>query len=67
MTHLNRWLTVVLLLLLVSTVRAQSTKSDSDAREVNEAYIREHYTKYEYKIPMRDGVKSVRRRLCAQG
>ena len=26
------------------------------AREVNEAYLREHYTKYEYKIPMRDGV-----------
>ena len=24
---------------------------------VNAAYIREHYTKFEYRIPMRDGVK----------
>jgi putative CocE/NonD family hydrolase len=28
----------------------------SDEQPVNEAYIREHYTKYEYKIPMRDGI-----------
>jgi putative CocE/NonD family hydrolase len=27
------------------------------AQEVNQAYLRENYTKYEYKIPMRDGVK----------
>ncbi|MCB1098090.1 MAG: CocE/NonD family hydrolase, partial [Verrucomicrobiae bacterium] len=25
--------------------------------EINEAYIREHYTKYEHLIPMRDGVR----------
>src|SRR5579862_2176708 len=25
--------------------------------EANQAYLREHYTKYEYTIPMRDGVK----------
>ena len=41
--------------LLASVARAQSAKSDDD-REVNEAYLREHYTKYEYNIQMRDGI-----------
>lgn len=30
---------------------------NAGAQEVNQAYLRENYTKYEYKIPMRDGVK----------
>jgi hypothetical protein len=34
---------------------AQTTRPATG--EVNQAYIREFYTKYEYKIPMRDGVK----------
>ena len=35
----------------------QTNQSKSAANDVNEAYLREHYTKFEYKIPMRDGVK----------
>ena len=32
-------------------------KADSDeSKKVDEAYIREHYTKFEYDVPMRDGV-----------
>ena len=31
--------------------------ADDDSFEADQAYIREHYTKYEYQIPMRDGVK----------
>src|SRR5262245_19114582 len=27
------------------------------AADVNQAYLREHYTKREYQIPMRDGIK----------
>lgn len=29
----------------------------ADLPEANQAYLREHYTKYEHNIPMRDGVK----------
>ena len=36
---------------------AQSTAKATDSDEVTQAYLREHYTKYEYKISMRDGVK----------
>ncbi|HJS07874.1 MAG TPA: CocE/NonD family hydrolase [Pirellulales bacterium] len=54
MTHLPR--SIAALLLLASAATAQSTSSDADNKEVNESYIREHYTKYEYKIQMRDGI-----------
>jgi putative CocE/NonD family hydrolase len=43
-----------------SRASAAATTPASEDREsdgVNQAYIREHYTKYEYKISMRDGVK----------
>ena len=36
---------------------AQATHPVQPTNDVNQAYLREHYTKYEYKIPMRDGVK----------
>jgi putative CocE/NonD family hydrolase len=36
---------------------AQTTRPSQPASDVTQAYLREHYTKYEYKIPMRDGVK----------
>ena len=39
------------------TVHAQTNQSKPTTNDVNEAYLREHYTKFEYKIPMRDGVK----------
>ena len=32
-------------------------RAETVAVEANQAYLREHYTKYEYTIPMRDGVK----------
>ncbi len=41
--------------ILAQTSSAAPPKPDSSAAE--QAYIREHYTKYEYKIAMRDGVK----------
>ncbi len=45
------------LLLAATSARGQATASKPDSAEVNQAYIREHYTKYEYRITMRDGVK----------
>src|SRR5215211_4602175 len=36
---------------------ATTAAADTPSSDVNQAYIREHYTKYEYTIPMRDGVK----------
>src|SRR5690349_5326794 len=39
-------------------VRAQATQpATAPSNEITQAYLREHYTKYEYKIAMRDGVK----------
>jgi putative CocE/NonD family hydrolase len=58
-----RFASIFLLLLNAAiVVNAQTTNrtansSQSDTNDVDPAYIREHYTKYEYKIPMRDGVK----------
>lgn len=49
--------TLVGLHLPATAAQGQSTASKSDSAEVNQAYIREHYTKYEYRIAMRDGVK----------
>ena len=36
---------------------AQTNRTDSRTDAVTQAYLREHYTKYEHRIPMRDGVK----------
>ncbi len=38
---------------------AQGDKSDAKPEPATQAYLREHYTKFEYLVPMRDGV-----RLC---
>jgi uncharacterized protein len=35
----------------------QTNQSKSTSNDVGEAYIREHYTKFEHKVAMRDGVK----------
>src|SRR5689334_14054660 len=40
--------------LCASISRAQTSRPSSD---VDQNYLRENYTKYEYRIPMRDGVK----------
>jgi putative CocE/NonD family hydrolase len=45
----------VVLALRVSAAPAQAAK-DEKPFEADQAYIKEHYTKHEYKIPMRDGV-----------
>jgi putative CocE/NonD family hydrolase len=42
---------------LVSDARGQTNRTIGASNTVNQAYIREHYTKYEYKIPMRDGIR----------
>jgi uncharacterized protein len=39
-------------ILFIGVCRAQQTTSDAPAED----FIRSHYTKYEYRIPMRDGV-----------
>ena len=52
-------LVALMLAVLQSTTAtfAQSDAKPDDKKEVDQAYIREHYTKYEYRIAMRDGVK----------
>lgn len=45
------------LLLAAPSAQGQATAIKPDSAEVNQAYIREHFTKYEYRITMRDGVK----------
>ena len=43
--------------LLALSAPAQTTRPATESREITPAYLREQYTKYEYKIPMRDGIK----------
>ncbi len=47
---------LVMVLLAASVARGELAASD-EPFAADQAYIREHYTKYEYRIPMRDGVK----------
>jgi putative CocE/NonD family hydrolase len=47
----------LLLASFTNTVRAQTNLAIPKPEEVTEAYLREHYTKFEIRIPMRDGVK----------
>src|SRR5438046_4277714 len=49
--------TVLLLASCSASTRAQTNQAKAKPDEVNEAYLRERYTKSEYRIPMRDGVK----------
>src|SRR5690349_14924935 len=46
-----------LLAALVSLPRSKAQSNKEPEVVVNQAYLREHYTKFEYNIPMRDGVK----------
>src|SRR5262249_16577808 len=47
----------LLFVALIASARAQTNLVPAKPVEVTEAYLREHYTKVEYKIPMRDGVR----------
>ncbi len=49
-------LLVIYHLLIANHVRADDEKAEKKAAERAE-YIRSHYSKYEYQIPMRDGIK----------
>jgi putative CocE/NonD family hydrolase len=51
MQHRNRFAWFFLMLALLASVSAQNKPDDT--REFD---VKEHYTKYEYRIPMRDGV-----------
>jgi putative CocE/NonD family hydrolase len=51
MQHRHRFAVFFLMLALLASVSAQNKADDS--REFD---VKEHYTKYEYRIPMRDGV-----------
>ena len=46
-----------LLFIAVSPAFAQTSRPRAPQGDITQAYFREFYTKYEYKIPMRDGVK----------
>ncbi|HXT41918.1 MAG TPA: CocE/NonD family hydrolase [Candidatus Angelobacter sp.] len=48
--------TLLLFAFLATNAAAQTNQAKSKPDEATEAYLREHYTKYEYRIPMRDGV-----------
>jgi uncharacterized protein len=50
-------LTILALLFVSSALVAQPPPTPQEIRRKQLAYTREHYTKYEYMIPMRDGVK----------
>ena len=52
-----RHLMVLGLLALAGPVRAQAAKPPAPHHDERAQYLRAHYTKYEYRIPMRDGVK----------
>jgi uncharacterized protein len=47
----------VLLVLPAAVAWGQAKTAPTKQEAQDAAYLREHYTKYEYKIPMRDGVK----------
>ena len=50
----------VLAVLLALDLPAQTNRAsrgDSSSDDVTQAFLREHYTKFEHEIPMRDGVK----------
>jgi putative CocE/NonD family hydrolase len=60
MSALNPWLVLAGAAIISLLCPFESTGSESSALATNDvttAYLREFYTKFEYKIPMRDGVK----------
>ena len=53
-------------LLIGAAAPAQNYDQKTPFREQME-YTRAHYTKYDYRIPMRDGIKAFYYGLCAEG
>jgi len=53
---MKSWKSPLLLCLVISTVTLYAPAQDK-AAEPQEDYVKVHYTKYEYRIPMRDGVR----------
>ena len=49
-------LSLICLALMSEDARTEAPKKE-DSFVADQAYIKEHYTKYEYQIPMRDGVR----------
>jgi putative CocE/NonD family hydrolase len=57
MPHRTAALLALLLLPCLAAAQAAPPTPAAAATAANAAYLREHYTKYEHRIPMRDGVK----------
>jgi putative CocE/NonD family hydrolase len=59
MSFAFRCFVALMLLALTSSARAQAPAKPSEKSEKSERadYLRAHYTKFEYRIPMRDGVR----------
>src|SRR3989442_12434503 len=56
LSRFPRWAATALwLIVLADSAHGQTNQSLLKSNQL--AYLREHYTKFEYKIPMRDGVK----------
>lgn len=55
MSRFRHCLTAPLLVLALATARADAPPA-GESFAADHAYVKEHYTKYEYEIPMRDGV-----------
>jgi hypothetical protein len=59
MSPASRFLVALVLLTLTGVAEAQAPAKPAPKPDTNERaeYIRSHYTKFEYRIPMRDGVR----------
>ena len=57
MTFLHRAWICGLALFIASFFARSDDKSDKDKNDATAAWLAEHFTKYEHRIPMRDGVK----------
>src|SRR5438045_2836123 len=47
----------LLLACIATATSGQTTQPTTAPAEINQDYLREHYTKFEYLVPMRDGVR----------
>ena len=58
-SHCHSWITVVAFVVLTVAASAPLTAQPTAPTEAEKQaeYVRSHYTKYEYQIPMRDGVR----------
>jgi hypothetical protein len=53
-------------LFLCAAILPAALAADDKKEDANAAWMAEHYTKYEHRIPMRDGVKLFTRRVRAR-